>query len=150
MIIFDLICSQGHRFECWFKSNKAFEEQKAFGVIHCPVCNDQRIEKAVSTFAIKKHGEAAPKTANEPKPENQADTRGEKIDPYQALQAITEYVNKNFEDVGLNFTKEALKIHWGESEKRNIKGMTLPGEEKVLQEEGVPFVRIPVLKRLDN
>jgi hypothetical protein len=59
-------------------------------------------------------------------------------------------VNKNFEDVGLNFTKEALKIHWGEKEKRNIKGMTLPGEEKVLQDEGVPFVKLPVLKRLDN
>jgi len=144
MIIFDLVCSQGHTFECWFQSNKAFEEQKAFGVIHCPVCNDQRIEKAISTFGIKKYNDPGPKT------ETPASLPEEKIDPYRALQAITEYVNKNFEDVGLNFTKEALKIHWGESEKRNIKGMTLPGEEKVLQEEGVPFVRVPVLKRLDN
>ena len=144
MIIFDLVCSQGHRFECWFKSNQAFEEQKAFGVIHCPVCNDQRIEKAISTFGIRKHGDPAPKA------ESPAAPTEEKAGAYQALQVITEYVNKNFEDVGLNFTKEALKIHWGETKKRNIKGMTLPGEEKVLEEEGVPFVKLPVLKRLDN
>jgi hypothetical protein len=144
MIVFDLICSQGHKFECWFKSNKAFEEQKAFGVIHCPICNDTRVDKAISTFAIKKYSESEPKT------DNPTATQDEKIDPHQALQIITDYVNKNFEDVGLDFTKEALKIHWGESKKRNIKGLTLPGEEKILQEEGVPFLKIPVLKRLDN
>jgi hypothetical protein len=144
MIIFDLICSQGHKFECWFRSSKAFEEQNAFRVIHCPVCDDNRIEKAVSSFGIKKHGDPAPK------PESPAEPRGEKINAYQALQVITEYVNKNFEDVGLDFTKEALKIHWGESKKRNIKGTALPQEEKVLEEEGVPFLKLPVLKRLDN
>lgn len=144
MIVFDLICSQGHKFECWFKSNKAFEEQKAFGVIHCPNCNDTRVDKAISTFAIKKYSEREPKT------DSPSATRDEKIDPHQALQIITDYVNKNFEEVGLDFTKEALKIHWGESKKRNIKGLTLPGEEKILQEEGVPFLKIPVLKRLDN
>ena len=142
MIAFDLICSNGHKFECWFKSNKTFDEQKAFGVIHCPFCSDNRVEKALSTFAIKKYGEP------------QEEKKEEKADPssraYQALQIITEYVNKNFEDVGLNFTREALKIHFGEAEKRNIKGVTLPGEEKVLEEEGVPFLKIPVLKRLDH
>jgi hypothetical protein len=144
MIIFDLICSQGHKFECWFKSSKAFEEQKAFRVIHCPVCDDNRIEKAVSSFSIKKHGDPAPQ------PESPTQPREEKITPHQALRVITEYVNKHFEDVGLDFTKEALKIHWGEAKKRNIKGTALPQEEKVLEEEGVPFLKLPVLKRLDN
>jgi hypothetical protein len=144
MIIFDLICSRGHKFECWFKSNKAFEEQKAFRVIHCPVCNDTRVEKAVSSFGIKKYSDPAQKPASPAEPSE------EKIDPHQALRVITEYVNKNFEDVGLDFTREALKIHWGESKKRNIKGTALPQEEKVLEEEGVPFLKLPVLKRLDN
>jgi hypothetical protein len=144
MIIFDLICSRGHKFECWFKSSKAFEEQKAFRVIHCPICNDNRVEKAVSSFGIKKHADPAPR------PDPPAQPGEEKINPYQALQVITEYVNKNFEDVGLDFTREALKIHWGEAKKRNIKGTALPQEEKVLEEEGVPFLRLPVLKRLDN
>lgn len=145
MIAFDLICSNGHKFECWFKNNQTFDEQKAFGVIHCPYCSDNRVEKAISTFAIKKY--------SEPREEKNQEKKEEKIAPqqaYQALQVITEYVNKNFEDVGLDFTKEALKIHWGETEKRNIKGMALPDEEQVLKEEGVPFLKIPVLKRQDN
>ena len=141
MIAFDFICSNGHKFECWFKNSDSYEEKRSFGIIHCPVCNDSHVEKAFSTFAIKKYSN------------KQEGKKEEKMNPqqaYQALQVITEYVNKNFEDVGLNFTKEALKIHFGEAEKRNIKGLALPDEEKILQEEGVPFLKVPVLKCLDN
>jgi hypothetical protein len=141
MIVFDLICSNGHKFECWFKNSDSFEKKRSFGIIHCPVCNDNQVEKAFSTFAIKKYSD------------QKEEKKEEKIDPhqaYRALQVITEYVNKNFEDVGLNFAKEALKIHFGEAEKRNIKGVALPDEEKILQEEGVPFFKVPVLKSLDN
>lgn len=137
MIAFDLICGQGHKFECWFKNNDSFEEQKSFGFINCPVCDDHHVEKALSAFAIRKHG-------------GKKEEREEKVDAYQALRMISEFVEKNFEDVGLDFTKEALKIHYGEAEKRNIRGMALPNEEKVLREEGVPFVKVPIIKRLDN
>ena len=51
------------------------------------------------------------------------------VNPYQALRMIQEYLDKNFEDVGMSFAKEALKMHWGESEKRNIKGTATPQEE---------------------
>jgi len=145
MIAFDLICSQGHKFEGWFKNNHSFEEQNSYGVIFCPVCNDNRIEKAFSTFAIRK---------SKSREETREDTRPEKTDErnvsLQALQMISKYVEKNFEDVGLNFAREALKIHFGEAEKRNIKGTALPDEEKILQEEGVPFLKIPIIKTLDN
>ncbi|HYB21644.1 MAG TPA: DUF1178 family protein, partial [Thermodesulfobacteriota bacterium] len=107
-----------------------------------PVCDDNRVEKAISTFAIKKYSDKTEEAQ-----------KAEKLDPEQArraIQIITEYVNKNFEDVGLDFAKEALKIHFGESKKKNIKGIALPDEEKILKEEGVPFFKIPVLKRQDN
>jgi len=152
MIVYDLVCSRGHKFECWFKDNKSFDEQRAFGLIHCPVCSDNQVEKALSPFAIRKHSER-----KEEKEQNKEDKeelkKEEKIGPqqfHQALQVITEYVNKNFEDVGLDFAKEALKIHFGEAKARKIKGVALPAEEKILEEEGVPFLKIPVLKRLDN
>jgi len=134
MIAFDLICSNGHKFECWFKDAASFEEQKACGVINCPLCNDDRVEKVLSTFAIKKNGEK----------------RKEKTDPLQALQMIHEYLDKHFEDVGVDFAKEALKIHYGQSEERNIKGTATPDEETLLKEEGIKFLKIPILKRLDS
>ena len=143
MITFDLLCSNGHKFECWFKSNVSFEERRFDGDIHCPVCDDTQVEKAISSFAIKKYGSRREETQKEEPPADAQRAR-------QALQVLTEYVNKNFEDVGLDFAKEALKIHFGDAQKRNIKGQALPDEEKILEEEGVPFVKIPVLKRHDN
>jgi len=134
MIAFDLICANGHKFECWFKSGDSFDEQKSIGVIDCPVCHDNHVEKLLSPVAIRKH----------------AGEKQEKVDPQHFLKQVYEYIDKNFEDVGLNFTREAIKMHYGDSEKRNIKGQTLPNEEKILKDEGIPFLKIPIIKRLDN
>jgi hypothetical protein len=134
MIAFDLICANGHKFECWFKSGDSFDEQKSIGVINCPVCHDNHVEKLLSPVAIRKH----------------AAEKQEKVDPQHLLKQVYEYIDKNFEDVGLNFTREAIKMHYGDAEKRNIKGQTLPNEEKILKDEGIPFLKIPLIKRLDN
>ncbi len=134
MIAFDLICANGHKFEGWFKSGDSFEEQKSKREITCPVCNNSHVEKILTPIAICKHvGE-----------------KQKKVDPQNLLKQVYEYIDKNFEDVGLDFAKEALKMHFGESKERNIKGQTLPNEEKILKEEGVSFFKIPIIKRLDN
>ena len=137
MIAFDLFCSNGHKFECWFKDGASFEEKKASGEITCPICHDHQVEKVFSPFRIKKDG----------------GKYREEIDPekaQQALQLITDYIDKHFDDVGADFYKEALKIHYGEAEKRNIKGTATPEEEIILKEEGVQFFKVPILKRLDS
>ena len=134
MIAFDLFCSNGHKFECWFKDSGSFEEQKSAGILTCPICDDDQIEKAFSPFGIRKGGEGI----------------REKIDPHQALQLVSEYLEKHFEDVGTEFYKEALKIHYGEADKRNIKGTATTEEEVILKEEGVQFIKVPIIKRLLN
>jgi len=134
MIAFDLFCSNGHKFECWFKDGLSFEEQKSTGMITCPICDDRQIEKAFSPFAIKRGGERVK----------------EEMDPHQALQLVHGYLEKHFENVGAEFYKEALKIHYGEAEKRNIKGTATTEEEVILKEEGVQFFKIPIIKRLLN
>lgn len=74
----------------------------------------------------------------------------EEIDSHQALQLVSEYIEKHFEDVGAEFYKEALKIHYGEADKRNIKGTATTEEEVILKEEGVQFLKVPIIKRLLN
>ena len=146
MIAFDIVCSNGHVFECWFKDSASYEEQKSSGIINCPICNDNDVEKVFSPFAIKKNGEKK-------REENKEEKKGEEVipaNPYQALRMINEYLDKHFEEVGANFAKEALKIHWGEAEKRNIKGVATPQEETLLKEEGVQFFKVPIIKRLDS
>jgi hypothetical protein len=137
MIAFDLFCSNGHKFECWFKDSASFEEQIAFRLVSCPVCNDHQIERAFSPFMIKRDG----------------GKKEEEFDPQhaqQALQLITDYIDKHFEDVGADFYKEALKIHSGEAEKRNIKGTATTEEEIILKEEGVSFFKVPIIKKILN
>ncbi|HUL20583.1 MAG TPA: DUF1178 family protein [Thermodesulfobacteriota bacterium] len=134
MIAFDLFCSNGHKFECWFKDGASFDEQKSAGILTCPYCDDNRIEKAFSPFGIKKGVEGAK----------------EEINPQKALQLVSKFIEKHFEDVGAEFYKEALKIHNGEAEKRNIRGTATTEEEVILKEEGVQFLKIPIVKRLLN
>src|SRR5512139_2674249 len=134
MIAFDLFCSNGHKFECWFKDSASFEEQKEAGILTCPICDDNQIGKAFSPFAIKRGGEKVK----------------EGVDPHQTLQLIHDYLEKHFEDVGADFYKEALKIHYGEKEKKNIKGTDTTEEKVNLKEEGVQFFKVPVIKKMLN
>ncbi|HOJ51753.1 MAG TPA: DUF1178 family protein [Syntrophales bacterium] len=127
MIIFDLECERGHKFEGWFKDLAAFEEQEKSNLISCPICgsvNTRRLPSAVSIMKEKS------------RPKNE-------ISPLKYLALIHDYIDRHFEDVGERFAEVALKIHYGEEEKRNIKGTTTPEEEETLKEEGVEFIKIP-------
>jgi hypothetical protein len=135
MIAYDLQCGNGHTFEGWFEDSKAFLGQKKKGLISCPICNDTQILRLPSTFAIKN----AP-AAVKPK---EADPRDETMWAQFGKQLV-EFVDKNFDDVGCDFSKEALKIHYGATEPRNIRGVSTQAEEKTLQQEGVQFFKIPM------
>ena len=137
MIAFDMECSQGHLFEGWFDSNESFEEQNARGLVSCPYCDDTDIRKVMSPVAVKKsHPEDRP-------------TRGG-IDYQRLAREIVDYVQNNFEDMGPKFAAEALKIHYGVAERRNIKGSATADEEETLRDEGIEFFKVPLPKIDDD
>ncbi|HET6462123.1 MAG TPA: DUF1178 family protein [Syntrophales bacterium] len=135
MIIYDLRCKKGHKFEGWFKDRVAFEKQRTQKLIVCPSCGNSEVEMVPSTISVmgKDIKTAIRKDAEE-------------LSLPKALKLFHEYLNKNFDDVGKNFADVALKIHRGEEEGRNIKGITTETEEETLREEGVQFLKIPVPK----
>jgi hypothetical protein len=137
MIVFDLECSEGHLFEGWFDSLEAFEEQNAKEMIVCPYCNDVNIRKVMSPVSVKR---SIPQ---------QQETIGH-IDYQRLAKEVVDYIHKNFEDVGTKFAAEALKIHYGVEEKRNIRGSATTEEESTLKEEGVEFFKIPLPKTKDE
>ena len=133
MIAYDLQCTKGHSFEGWFEDRKAYLDQKKKGLIACPVCNVKSVDIVPSTFAIKS---GSPSSAKELATQRaQLEKIGE--------EAIA-FVEKNFDDVGADFAKEALKIHYGASEPRNIRGVSTKDEEKTLEDEGIEFIKIPM------
>jgi hypothetical protein len=134
MIVFDLRCSKDHRFEGWFDNIDDLESQLAQGQIACPCCGDINIERVLSPVSIKK------KTS----------PTGDLKSVYKSWQNLCRYVRDNFEDVGHNFAKEALKVHYGHAEERNIRGVTTETEEDMLKKEGVPFVKIPMPQEMES
>ncbi len=47
MIVYDLKCGNAHIFEAWFGSSSDYDDQRARGLVACPMCGDGTIEKAV-------------------------------------------------------------------------------------------------------
>jgi hypothetical protein len=138
MIAYDMQCSNGHVFEGWFEDSKAFEDQQSKELISCPVCSIASVAIVPSTFAIKTSTGRAEKPKDADKPQDD-------WSPHK----VVDFLEKNFEDVGVNFAREALKMHYGVSEKRNIKGTSTNAEEEVLEKEGIKFFKVPV-PRLDS
>ncbi len=134
MIAFDLCCDQDHTFEVWFKDRDSYEKQQKQGLVVCPVCGSRNVRKILSPVTLSKasrRGEGA----------------GTRMAMEKFLHRIYEAVKENTEDVGTNFAQEALKIHYGVTEPKGIRGVATEAEEKLLRDEGINFMKIPVPKR---
>ena len=131
VIIYDLKCENGHKFEGWFQDRKAFEEQIDQKLISCPICGSLNSEMAPSSLTVVNRDSKIEKT------------KSKEVSPLQALQMLNEFIDNNFEDVGPSFAEVATRIHHGDEEERNIKGTTTRDEEESLREEGIHFIKIP-------
>jgi len=131
MIAYDLQCVNGHAFEGWFEDSEAYQTQKKKKLIACPACDTTQVSRIPSTFAIK----------SSPIPQK---VSLEEENLKKVGKEIVDFVEKNFDDVGCNFAKEALKIHYGVKEPRNIRGVSTKEEETMLKEEGINFLKIPM------
>jgi hypothetical protein len=135
VIIYDIKCEKGHKFEGWFKDRQAWISQNSQRLISCPVCNSSQVEIIPSSITVV--GKDSRKAENVPEKEHS---------PARAMQMLNHFIENNFEDVGNKFAEVALKIHSGNEKKRNIKGTTTQQEEDSLREEGVQFIKIPIPK----
>ena len=139
MIVFDLECLNGHTFEGWFEDKKDLEKQQEQGLLQCPICETTSIVQKLSRIAVKR--------SSAPSNQVQQAQRANQEVLAEFTEKIAEYVEKNYEDVGTSFSKEALKMHYGATEHRNIRGTTTKEEDKVLTKEGVSVVKIPITKK---
>ena len=114
MIIFELTCGHGHRFEGWFASGEEFARQQERSLVTCPVCDDANIERLPSARVSVAKGAArdnAPPA--EPTEERNTTTDAAVGLPTEALVKLREMV-RNTENVGRRFPEEARKMHYQE------------------------------------
>lgn len=151
MIVFDLICPKGHGFESWFKDSAAYESQVSKGLIACPTCGSNKIKKALmapNLAGVSKNDDIpVPPTKMTKKAALEVEEASELR---ENLRKMRKNVEENFDYVGGEFAEEARKIHYGETEARNIYGETSDEEAKALTDEGVELSRIPWILREDS
>ena len=141
MISFNLICKNDHEFEGWFRNSEDFVRQSDKKLVVCPVCGETHIEKSLMAPGVgAKDAVVADRSV---KAEEARKLR-------KMLGEVRNYVETNFDDVGDDFTDEARKIYYGESDDRPIYGNATDEDAKELMEEGVPVGKLPWVKRADS
>ena len=143
MIVFDLLCGAGHRFEGWFGSSDDFARQRDRSLLSCPSCGSDKVERVPSATRANL-GAPAPKAPSQP--QKTPDMEGK--DPFAIAQMLysrmlDELLMKS-EDVGREFPAEARKIFYDEAPARPIRGQATNEEHQELVDEGIPVARLPV------
>jgi hypothetical protein len=143
MIVFDLACAQGHRFEGWFPSGDDFERQQASGLVQCPMCDASDVKRLPSArVSVRKAAAPAAQAkapADSPAAPSEASVAGL---PPELIEKLREVV-RNTENVGTRFPEEARKMHYQEAPARSIRGRASPEEAEALREEGIDFAPLP-------
>lgn len=129
MIVFDLKCADGcATFEGWFDSSGDYEEQSKRGLVQCPYCGIDRVEKAPM----------APRVSRADGPPSDAK------DMLAALASAQAKMLSKSEWVGTDLPDTARAMHLGEIERRPVHGQASPDEARSLIEEGVPVLPLPL------
>lgn len=150
MIVFDLKCDDGHRFECWFRSSGDYAEQRERSLVQCPHCGSAEVEKAPMAPAVPAKGNQrqVSKNADQQVEAPEQALSGGKIpaEVHAAMQALAKAQAKAIKEsryVGDGFAEETRAMHYGEKDLEAIHGKATLKEAKELLEEGVPVA--PVL-----
>jgi hypothetical protein len=144
MVVYDLICAQGHRFEGWFDNLKALSTQLANHLLTCPVCGDGEVSRRPSTFGLVKAGKTEEKSSENPPAQPKL---AEAMEMFHKWAEFSHRLEREFDDVGQRFADEALKMHYGVSKRRGIRGLSTESQEEMLRKEGVDFFKVPMLTR---
>lgn len=144
MIVFDLSCDGGHRFEGWFGSSDDFTGQMARGLVSCPQCGSVAVEKAPMAPAVPKKGNQRAVVPSEGK---KALTHGPL--PAEVTEALSKLAEAqaqalaNSRWVGDGFAEHSRAMHYGERDAEAIHGRASAEEAKALIDEGIAVAPLP-------
>ena len=140
MIKYNLQCENNHEFESWFSDSKEFDKLNKKNLLECIFCSSIKIQKSIMAPMI-----SASKSNKEATILFDQKILNEK----NKLLQLREYVEKNFEFVGDNFSKKVREVYYDKKTKKSIYGSATPEEAEELSEEGIDLLSIPWLQK-DN
>ena len=130
MIKYNLICKCGKSFESWFLNSAGFDSLKRKSLVKCIYCGSSSVKKSVMAPNLSsKSNKVSKKTKIEKNIKEQ-------------LVNFRKYIEKNYKNVGDNFTQEARSIHYDKKTSKGIYGKATPEETSELLEEGIEVATI--------
>ena len=140
MIKYNLKCENNHEFESWFSNSNEFEKLSKKRLLECIYCSSKEVSKSIM----------APRVSIMDK----KSTNLRKLDKLLSaekseLLKFRNFIEKNFENVGKNFSKEVRDIYYDKKNKGLIYGTTTQKEREELEDEGIDLLSVPWVSK-DN
>ena len=141
MIHYDLICVHGHKFDGWFSTSAAYDEQRRSNEVLCPTCGTAEVDKQLMTPSIPRKGNS--KTSGRQLVSGAGDPKMKML--VDKLRELRQHVERHADYVGDHFADEARRIHYKEAEERGIYGEATPDDARALIDEGIEVQPLPLL-----
>lgn len=143
MIVLNLLCDNGHRFEGWFASSEAFRDQLARQLVQCAYCQTPSVTQLPSGPHVRRGMAAATGRAAAAGPVAQPVPAVQPEAAQKLFQALA-MMARQAENVGERLPEEARRMHYEEAPARTIRGVATPEETHALLEEGILLLPAPV------
>jgi hypothetical protein len=134
MIVYDLSCDAGHRFEGWFGSSDDYVSQRERRLVACPQCGSGEVEKAPMAPAVPRKSN---RQADAKRPMAAGEIPAEAAAVMKKLAELQAQALKSSTWVGEDFPEHSRAIHYGEREAETIHGQATADEARGLLEEGI-------------
>tara|TARA_B100000941_G_C28476866_1_gene539724 strand:+ start:741 stop:1160 length:420 start_codon:yes stop_codon:yes gene_type:complete len=137
MIKYILKCKNKHEFESWFSDSEEFDKLDKKNLLECIYCSSKKISKSIM----------APMVSLEKQEDNLPKIDKFMIDEKKKLTQLRNYIEKNFEYVGKDFSKKVREIYYDKKNNKSIYGTTTDQERQDLEEEGIDLISVPWLDK---
>ena len=140
MIKYNLKCHNDHEFESWFSNSEEFEKLKRNNLLDCIYCSSKKIKKSIM----------APMISSSKKKEESFEILDKNFkEEKNNLLKLRNFIEKNFDYVGKDFTKKVREVYYDKKNKKAIYGTATLEEREELADEGIDLLSIPWVSK-DN
>lgn len=139
--VFNFLCSNGHLFEGWLKSDLDWKAESAAGRLACPVCGGAVLEKRPSAPSVARvTGTTRTDVTEDLQSRRDRELGARQREAYEALRRAV----RGAEDVGRNFKEEARALADGRTNRLGgIRGLCTEADAEELRSEGIPVFSVP-------
>ena len=140
MIKYNLKCHKDHEFESWFSNSEEFDKLNNRNLLECIFCSSKKIDKSIM----------APMISSSKNKNLQLEILDKNFyKNKKKLLQLRNYIEKNFDYVGKNFSKKVREVYYDKKNNKAIYGTTTPKEREELADEGIDLLSIPWINK-DN